>query len=58
MRIISKIGIGGTIYFTEIPTKHIKYKAKPEEITKANFDKTLIFKELLNKEYKNGLFCF
>ena len=51
---IKKIGIGGTIYFTEIPTKHLKYNATPEEVTKANFDKTKIFKELLNKEYNNG----
>lgn len=46
--------IGGTIYFTEIPKKHVMYNARPEDLTKANFDKTIIFKELLYKEYKNG----
>ena len=47
--------MGGQIYFTEIPKKHVIYNAKPEELTKVNFDKTIIFKNLLEKEYKNGM---
>ena len=49
-----KIAIGGTIYFTEIPTKLVQHKATPEEITKANFDKTAILRQLIEREYKKG----
>jgi len=50
--------IGGTIYFTEIPTKHVSHKATPEEITKANFDKTAILRQLIEKEYKKDIKMF
>jgi len=49
----------GTIYFTEIPKYKVKKETKGAEMTKYNFDKSLILKELIEKEwegdYKNGL---
>jgi len=51
----NSIVIQGTIFWTEIPTKHTKYTATPEERTRVNFDKTTIFEELLEREYKGDL---
>eukprot|EP00826_Nyctotherus_ovalis_P053708 TRINITY_DN7006_c0_g1_i6.p1 TRINITY_DN7006_c0_g1~~TRINITY_DN7006_c0_g1_i6.p1 ORF type:complete len:202 (-),score=72.11 TRINITY_DN7006_c0_g1_i6:120-725(-) len=49
----------GTIYFTEIPKYKVLSEKKGEEMTKSNFDKSLILKDLIEKEwernYKNGL---
>ena len=47
--------IGGTIYFTDIPQRKALHGITGEALTKINFDKSQILKELIKLEYENGI---
>ncbi len=46
--------IGGTVYYTDIPQRKVLHGISGEALTKINFDKSQILKELLRSEYENG----
>lgn len=50
--------IEGTINFTNIPTKKNGFGVVGEELTKINFDKSIILKEILKKEFENDYKLF
>jgi A1 cistron-splicing factor AAR2 len=41
------------IYYSEIPKRYLKAHMTQEEITRCNYDKTEILKQLLKKEFRN-----
>jgi hypothetical protein len=49
--------IGGSLFFTDIPKRKVLKGITGEDLTKMNFDKSLILRDLLSKEYDNGEFC-
>jgi len=56
----------GTVFYTDIPNRKIIQGLKGEDLTKINFDKSIILSELLSREYNNDYklllgelqFCF
>lgn len=46
--------IGGNVNYTDIPKRKVNYGVSGEQLTKMNFDKSIILKETLLKEYENN----
>lgn len=46
--------LGGNVNYTDIPKRKVNYGVSGEQLTKMNFDKSIILKETLSKEYENN----
>lgn len=46
--------LGGNVNYTDIPKRKLNYGIIGENLTKMNFDKSMILKEILQKEYQNN----